>query len=74
MEYNIIRKWFLINYIRYVNVFSKFIFVNMSKVLILYNNNVSNNILIYMSLLIYLLNYLFKLKCFLLVIVFVYLK
>lgn len=46
----------------------------MSKILILYNNNVSNNILIYMSLLIYLLNYLFKLKCFLLVIVFVYLK
>lgn len=74
MEYNIIRKWFLIIYIRYVNVFSKFIFVNMSKILILYNNNVSNNILIYMSLLIYLLNYLFKLKCFLLVIVFVYLK
>lgn len=46
----------------------------MSKILILYNNNVSNNILIYMSLLNYLLNYLFKLKCFLLVIVFVYLK
>lgn len=60
MEYNIIRKWFLIIYIRYVNVFSKFIFVNMSKILILYNNNVSNNILIYMSLLIYLLNYLFN--------------
>lgn len=74
MEYNIIRKWFLIIYTRHVNVFSKFIFANMSKILILYNNNASNNTLTYTSLLIYLLNYSLKSKRSLLAIAFALLK